>query len=74
MGKLATLKEVQAVVRYAETLGYRLIRRTGTGHLQLRHTSGRTVTMPSTPSNYRWKKNAESQLRRTAKQAEEDAT
>lgn len=59
--------ETRELIRYAEQLGFELReRRTGSGHLIMVHTSGRKVTLPSTPSGTRSRKNMEAQIRRTA--------
>ena len=69
MGKKIVRKDVQDVVRYAESLGFRLIEKAGRSrHIRMQHEgNGAIIMIPSTPSAPTWKKNCEADIRRYAK-------
>jgi predicted RNA binding protein YcfA (HicA-like mRNA interferase family) len=51
--------------------GWRLHRHCGSGHLQLRHTSGAVATVASTPGGCRSRRNEAALLRRLVRQSAE---
>lgn len=57
--------DVRDVVRLAEQLGFCFQGYSGTGHVQLAHANG-TVTIPSTPSDHRWRANTLAHLEHVA--------
>lgn len=57
-------KEVRKLISWAEANGWHVARRTGTGHLLLRHQSGVSVTMSATPSDSRSLNNARADMER----------
>lgn len=56
------------MVEVAQRLGFTLTGTDGRGHLALVHTNGETVHIPSTPSEYRGRKNTIAQLERVSGQ------
>lgn len=54
-------------LRWAATLGWRLARVSGSGHLRLRHHNGATVYVACTPSDQRAVANNRALLRRLAR-------
>lgn len=54
------------LVAVAESLGFTFEGVGGSGHLKFRHANGNTVTLPSTPSEYRGFRNARLMLEREA--------
>jgi hypothetical protein len=57
-------REVKALLRELQDAGCWIGRNTGTGHLMLRHTSGKYAGVPMTPSDPRSLKNSRAHIRR----------
>lgn len=64
-------KEVRKLIKWAEANGWHFVRRTSTGHIMLRHDTGVSVTMASTPSDPRAIRNARSDMQRELRAVEE---
>jgi hypothetical protein len=59
--------EIRAIVDWAEQLGWTIDpKQRSSGHYLMRHTSGATVTIPNTPSDYRALDNIRAQIRRSS--------
>ena len=59
-------KDVREFISLAKGHGFSVEGMNGGGHWKLRHTSGAWMTVPATPSGYRWRKNLESTMKRIA--------
>lgn len=64
-------KEVKQVVEIAEGHGFTCLGLNGSDHWTLRHTSGRKITLPSSPSRGRWRQNALAQIKRIHRNAKD---
>jgi predicted RNA binding protein YcfA (HicA-like mRNA interferase family) len=62
-------RDVRELVEWAEQNGWRVLRRSKSGHFRLTHTSGATVTISNSPSDGRAMKNAKADMIREAKRA-----
>lgn len=61
--------EVREFVTYAEQYGFKIIRITQKNHIMLGIPGGGpTHVIPGSPSKYSWKRNAEGDIRRKARQ------
>ena len=61
---MSVLKDMQRIIRFAESQGF-VVSSTGGGHIRLVSPAGKTVTCPSTPSDYRGFANIVADLRRS---------
>lgn len=65
-------KDTARFCKEVEALGWFPHRFTSSGHIQMRHTSGRLYIIPMSPSDHRSMRNALAALRRMAREAEQD--
>lgn len=57
-------KDVKEFIRMLQARGWFFQRTAGTGHIVMRYKPGGQIAVPSTPSDYRWKLNCQSDARK----------
>lgn len=57
-------KEVRKLLELAESVGFRFVRYTGSGHYKLETETGQSLVIPSTPGGPRWRSNVLAEIKR----------